>query len=236
MGQILGKLKTPNNKIFNETDVVNPDYIAVSGTTLDTTLYDDITSIENWDKYGELACTDYFQIRDNIIDIMTDLRWSGLTSNEKYIAIKYYAREKDVDINTSDTDKVMFLMGEGYSYDDAVAYVKKSYVIHREKLIESCMSRANSHKLIEVVSTYLDLNDASDLINVTYKLFELYKTQAIFGISGGDGQEGIFDFVLSYPGTSFEFSGLEQQNYTLKTGTWDDFKTDIMSIIKYGIY
>jgi len=47
----------------------------------------DITTIENWNKYGAFICTDYLQVRDRIIDIFD---WSTATDVEKDLIISYF--------------------------------------------------------------------------------------------------------------------------------------------------
>ena len=69
-----------------------------------------------------------------------------------------------------------------------------------------------------------------------HKLFDLFKSQAIRGTDDGNAGEGLFNFLESTVGTSYENAGLEEQGYTLKTGTYSEFITELMDVLRHGIY
>jgi hypothetical protein len=176
------------------------------------------------------------QMRERVRDIVDTVSWSGLTSTEKDIVIDLYLKETNKDENTSNNEKVAHLMGKGYSLPQSQGALYKAYSKHHIKEIASCAKRGNSEQLYIVISKYLSLADAGDLIKITHKLFDLYKTQGIRGINDGNAGEGLFDFLESSVGTSYETSGLEQQGYTLNTGDYNSFITELMDVLRNGNY
>lgn len=235
MSYKIGKIKTVQNNMIEVGGSANPTFISTNGV-LDTNLYDDITSIENWFSYGDLLCTDILQIRDRVREILDVTGWSGLTNAEKDIVITLFLKETNKADNVSDTEKVMYLMGRGYSLAQAQSKLMQAYADYHIKEIIACTNRANSEKLYVVIAKYLSLADASDLIKITHKLFDLFKSQGIRGTLDGNVGEGLFNFLESTVGTSFETTGLTQQGYTLKTGTYSSFINELMDILRNGNY
>lgn len=232
----IGKLKEERTTMVGYGEVIDPSIIVVSGSTLDTTKYDDITSIESWDKYSTMITTDYLQTRERIRVMLDDIAWTGCTINEKYIVIKYYLKESLKTSSDSDSEKIQFLMGEGLSLDESKIFLIKAYSVYHIKEIDACNKRSNSESLYEVIAKYLNLTDAADLIKITHKLFDLYKSQAIRGLNDGTAGEGLFDFLESTVGSSYETSGLEQQGYTLNTGDFTSFISELMDVLRNGNY
>lgn len=231
----IGKLKTERTILINDGEIVDSPIISVNGS-LDLTKYDDITSMVSWDEYSDNLCTDRLQTRDRIKEILNSQGWSGSTDNDKEIVIKYYLKETNKEDSVSNTEKVMFLMGKGYTLEQAQGRLIQAYSTFHIIEINACHSRANSAKLFEVIAKYLDLSDASDLIKITHKLFDLYKTQAIRGVNDGNAGEGLFDFLESTIGTSYETTGLTQQGYTLNTGDNTTFINELMDVLRKGNY
>lgn len=222
----------------------NPDLVEIGkfntnliiSSNLDLNLYDDISSIENWVLYEPELGKDTLYIRERIRDLLNIKGWNNCNNNEKDIIIKYYLKESVKSENDANTEKVMHLMGKGLTLLQAQGFLIQSFSDFHLKEINSCALRANSALLYTVIGKYLSIEDASDLIKVTYKLFYLYKTQAIRGTFYGTAGEGLLDFIASTPGTQYEFTGLEQQGYTLLAGTYLDFITDLLDILQHGNY
>lgn len=231
----IGKIKVERTTIATYGDQIDAPVIATT-QSIDTNLYDDITSIESWYQYGDILCTDILQTRDRIKGIVNSGTWSGLTNNEKEIVIELYIKKDDVDEDTYNTNKVMYLMSQGYSLSEAQGRLIKAYGSYHTKEVRACNIRANCEKLYEVIAKYLTLSDAGDLIKITHKLFDLYKTQAIRGTEDGNAGEGLFNFLESTVGSSYENAGLEQQGYVLKTGTYSEFITELMDVLRHGNY
>ena len=236
MGYKIGKIKTERTTIATIDEQVDAPIISTTGT-LDTTIYDDITSIENWVQYGKNICTDYLQVRDRLLVELNNISWSGLTNNEKDIVIEYYLRETSKDEVTMNTDKVTYLMTEkGYSQLQAQGTLIQSYSAYHLNEINSCAKRGNSEQLYIVIAKHLTIIDAADLIKITHTLFDLYKSQAIRGTDDGSAGEGLFNFLESTVGSSYETTGLEQQGYTLNTGDYTSFVSELMNVLRNGNY
>lgn len=222
----------------------NPDMIIIGNKNtnlsisdnLDLNIYDDITSIENWVIFESDLNKDTLYIRERIRNILDTISWSGCTNTEKDIVIKYYLKETNKTQSESDTEKIVYLMGLGYTQQQAIGFLIQSYSVYHLLEIDSCNKRGNSTKLYDIIGKYISISDAADLIKITHKLFDLYKTQAIRGTTYGTAGEGLLDFITSTPNTSYEFSGLEQQGYVLNTGDYNSFISELMDILKNGNY
>jgi hypothetical protein len=193
----------------------------------------DITSIENWNKYGDFICSDYLQVRDRIIEIF---QWSTATDIEKDLIIEYFGYEPALDLATNDTNKVAYLMGKGMTQIEAQGFLIQSYAAFHTKEKESCQTRANSEKLSEVMLTYLTIPDARDFIETTKSLVDLYTDQAVFGTNQGTAGVGIIDYIDSTVGTVYENVGLSGKNYTLNVGTMEDLKNGLKDVLLTGNY
>jgi hypothetical protein len=235
MAWTIGKIKVERTRLASQDEQVDAPIIVTDGV-LDTSKYDDITSIENWYLHSDAICCDYLQMRERVRTILDATGWSGLTSTEKDIIIELYMQETTKDDATANGEKVAQLMGKGYSLQEAQGILLKSYASHHLKEVDSCLKRANSEGLYTVIAKYLILDDAGDLIKITHKLFDLYKTQAIKGINDGNAGEGLFDFLESTSGTTYETAGLEQQGYTLNVGDYTSFITELMDVLRNGNY
>lgn len=231
----IGEIKLQRTTLALPGEIVNPPLISTT-QSLDLNIYNDITSIESWYQYGNTLCSDILQTRDRIKEIVNSGTWSALNSNEKDIVIEMYITQDGVDENTYNTNKVVHLMSKGYSLQEAQAALIQAYGIYHTKEVIACTKRANCEKLYMVIAKYLTLADAGDLIKITHKLFDLYKTQAIRGTEDGNAGEGLFNFLESTPGSSYENAGLEQQGYVLKTGTYSEFITELMDVLRHGNY
>lgn len=198
--------------------------------------YSDFSSIGNWYNYGSSLCTDILQLRDKIKELVESITWSSLSDAEKDIVIEFYIREDGVDESTYNTNKITYLMGKGYTLDEAKGKLIQSYANYHTKEVKACGERASCERLYQVIAKYLVLSDAGDLIKITHKLFDLYKTQAIRGTEDGNAGEGLFNFLESTVGSSYENAGLEQQGYTLNTGTYSEFITELMDVLRHGNY
>jgi hypothetical protein len=230
----IGKIKTQRSSLIQGDEIV--DSPIISSIELDLEKYDDITSIENWFKYGGSLTTDYLQLRERVRAILNSVTWNGTTPSEKSVIIELYLKETSKTENQANMEKVMYLMGLGFSLDDAQTEIIKSYANYHLLEIDSCYKRANSERIFKIIAKYLNLADAADLIKTTHKLFDLYKTQGVRGTKDGESGEGLFDFLESTVGTSFETTGLRQQGYALKSGDYNIFINELMDVLRHGNY
>lgn len=236
MSHRLGKIKQIRNTIVLEGESVDPEFII--GETIDTNLYDDITSIENWDIYGLKVCTDFLQVRSRIVDeINIKGGWTGLTNTEKDVCITYCALATGVSINDDNMNKVIYLTTtKGLSQPQAMGYLLQAFAQYNSKEIECCSKRITSSRLFETIGMFLSTSDGADFVKITQNLAYLYQRHAIMGVNEGVSGEGLFDFIQSTPGTQYEFAGLAQQGYTINNGTITDLINGIMDVLKNGNY
>lgn len=101
----IGELINKPNKVFNSGEVT--DSPIVVSETIDTNLYTDITSIENWDKIGIDYIEDMNTLRDGIFTIVSNKGWSNLTVLEKEISSKWFCVDKvnRDEVNTDNEQK-----------------------------------------------------------------------------------------------------------------------------------
>jgi hypothetical protein len=212
--------------IKRSLSIEQDDYVVSTGE-------EDITSVKNWHIYGNVVCTDYLQIRSNII---TSFDWNSADSEDKDIIIDYHGRDDSVDENTNDTNKVIHLMSKGMSQQDASLYLLKIFSKHHIKEKESCYKRANSEKVTEIMVSFLSIHDSRDFIETTKTLLDLYVDRAVIGTNYGSAGLGIIDYIDSTSGTVYEFAGLSSKGYTLKNGTINDFINSLKDVLINGNY
>lgn len=188
--------------------------------------YTDISSIENWHKFGNMVANDYLVIKDQIKYLMKDIGWSGLTFNEKVLCIQYYA--------LPDFEQpIMFLMMEmGLSQFEATGYVIKYWHIHHRKLLEVCRERWYYVKL--TVASYLNFADGEELMDLANPLIFNFIECGRFGKEYGDQRDGLLDFIISKHG--FENQGLQEQGYVLNFGTYEDLIGEMVNVLLHGMY
>ena len=231
----IGEIKVQRTTLAGVGEQIDSPIISTT-QSLDLNIYNDITSIGSWYQYGDTLCSDFLQVRRRIRNIVNSVTWSGLTDSEKDIVISLYLKEDSVTESTYNGYKVAYLMGKGYTLTQASGILIQSYANYHVREVNACLKRANSEMLYVVIAKYLTLTDAGDLIKITHKLFDLFKSQAIRGVNEGSAGEGLFDFLESTVGTSYENSGLEEQGYTLNTGTYTEFITELMDVLREGNY
>lgn len=188
--------------------------------------YSDISSIENWHKFGVMVANDYLVIKDQIKYLMMDIGWVNLTNIEKDLCIRYYALPDF-------QQPVMFLMMDmGMSQEDSTAYIIKYWHRHHGKLLEVCRERWFHVKL--VVASYLNFADAEELMDLANNLIFNFIECGRFGKEYGDQRDGLLDFITSKH--SFIGQGLEEQGYILNFGNWNQFIGEMVNVLLHGIY
>ena len=199
--------------------------IIISGDTIPNG-YIDISSIVNWDAYGESYANDYLVVRFEIREVCDSKGWSALTNIEKDLAIKHY-------VSYDPTDAVIYLMTtKGMSQQQAQGFVLMSWHKYHAKLLESCAQRFYYMKF--VVPQHLSLDDCEKLFDDAHDLIYEFTELGRFGIDMGDKKDGILDYLMSTNG--FVGNGMEESGLVLTQGTWDSFKTALHDILIDGIY
>lgn len=199
---------------------------------------DKTNDIISWRDYGLDVCTDYLQVRDCIRLILNTSVWTTLTVEEKYATIDFYTREDGITIEDDNSRKILFLISEGYTQEEAKDYMQTAWAEFHKEEIKACYKRAYNKTIFKVFSKYLNLEEAADLTRVIQDLYYMYTTQGIKGTKDGHAGEGLYDFIESTPGTSYETAGLEQQGYTMQTGDPDttNFVAELMDVLRGGNY
>jgi len=194
----------------------------VSGNTSFSayTIVDDIVElvdgpIEMLEDYQEMrCCLRTFNYRKG---------WTGLTNEEKMVVIDWNAHP-DVGNGAQDYEKVIYLMTvKGMSQAEASEYLMDAWHKNWVKFLEDCPSRWNM--VVKSVATYLDLDDVSDLSDTVESLKGQYLIDGRLGLYYGDSQNGIMDYIMAT--NMYDNDGLEHNLYTLKKGTWDEFKNEL---------
>jgi hypothetical protein len=83
----------------------------------------------------------------------------------------------------------------------------------------------------------MSLADAFSFVSGTDALADRYVRFGIEGEYSGETIEGLFDFLTSREGTSYENNGLAEKGVTLYNGvTMPDFISSLMQVLEDGYY
>jgi hypothetical protein len=225
--QISGQTVGIDTHSWNTDDLNgNPAFkIIISGTTIPNG-YVDISSITNWDTYGESIANDYMCVRFTIRSLCRSKGWSNMTNSEKDLAIKHY-------ISDDPTNAVIYLMTtKGMTQQQAQSFVLMSWHKYHAKLINAAKQRMYYLKF--VVPQYLSLDDCEKLFDDAQSLIYEFTELGRFGIEIGDKKSGLLDYIMST--NDFIGAGLEESGLTLLQGTWDSFRSALRGILVDGIY
>jgi len=199
--------------IINSNDSIPNDYV-------------DISSIENWDKFGINVANDYSVIKFAIKNISNYLGWSGLTNTEKDLSIQYYSYPD------SSTAIIYLMTVKGMIQQDAIDFLTLSWHKHHLKTISAYIERWKYAKF--TVLKHITSLEGEDLFTTVKPLIDLFIDVGVIGIDFNDNQNGIYDYIYSIHG--FVDNGLEENNYTLLQGIWSYFKQDLYDVLISGNY
>jgi len=225
--QISGQTVGVDIQSWNTDDLNGnlPFKIIISGMTMPNG-YIDISSIINWDAYGEGVANDYMYVRFTIRNLCRTKGWSNMTNTEKDVAIKHY-------ISDDPTNAVIYLMTtKGMTQEQAQGFVLMSWHKYHAKLIEAAKQRMYYLKF--VVPQYLSLVDSEKLFDNAQSLIYEFTELGRFGIEMGDKKSGLLDYIMST--NAYIGAGLEESGLTLLQGTWDNFRSALYSILVDSIY
>jgi len=224
--QINGQSVGVDISTWNTADLngKQPFKIIKTGDTVSSG-YVDISSIVNWDAFGENAANDYMVVRFEIRDLCRAKGWTGLTNTEKDLAIKHY-------ISDNPTNAVVYLMSKGYTQQQAQGFVLMSWHKYHARLLEACQQRIYYLKF--VVPQYLSLTDAEVLFDNARDLIYEFTELGRFGLAIGDKKSGVLDYLMST--NDYAGKGMEESGITLTQGTWDIFRSALSAILVDGIY
>lgn len=203
-----------------------PPFMVIDSTSGIPSGYTNITSIKNWHSFGKPLLNDYMVCKTEISGLVQSAGWSGLTAEEKDLAIQYHAYAVTDDV-------ISYLVTtKGYSNEYAQAYILELWHRHRGNVILSTKQRWYYVKA--VVPAYLSYLDSEDLLNSVETLAFAYNDMGRLGINYGDKKDGVMDYIEStgiYAG-----KGLRETNYTLLAGTWDVLIAALKAVLVNGVY
>lgn len=170
--------------------------------------YEDVSSIINWDSYGE-RLKDFNYIRDRIKFFVDTIGFQNLSYDEKYIAAKYFL------VNKTDRDSVISETDQKYYWDDLITKSQNSRFNRWE----------NAKRYISYV---LPPINSSDLAKSTSELCNDYINYNII-TKTKDGVSGLFDYLKGEG--DFVTNGYPSKSY------WSQQDQDkLMDILENGNY
>lgn len=194
----------------------NPAYIFAENLS---SSYADITTIENLSEHGHHTGRDYKFIRSEINTLYDSSTWSELSDDEKSVCSIYFI--------CSPTEAA-----DVHDVPTRVAYGELFHI----NSVESRMKRIS--RAMSEARTRIQQSDVQELIDdlESSNLLDTYITFGREGTIEGD-PEGLFDWVESRAGTSFDGIGMSSKSYTVEGySDMSDFTVYIMDIIKTGNY
>lgn len=227
--------KIPSGKTYAdlvaEDPNVNFDYVIDEATSLAD--HDDVTTIENWDKYWSETIEEYGIARQAIHTLAHSIGWEELTHAEKMVAIKYRAYP-----NADSTAAIVvgYLMGLGYTQGQAAGLLIQNGAQDQVKLIQSCTFKGTHQNLYMILGMYLSISDQGALNGLVETLLTKYMGKGLRGTKDGqDGLEGLYDFIEGTEGTVYETVNISTQGYVMQNGDPDtnNLIADLMDWLKY---
>jgi len=176
--------------------------------------------------YVENMCSDFLQFSAFVTEQLNIKTWTGCSNNEKMFLIDCYIKETGTTADNDLSAKQTYLIDEqGMTAQDALEYLGARFSEFNDKQKDSCRQRIESKDLCISISKYLSVIDVrllTEKVKDEYSYFHNY------------GYRDLIHFIESSNGR--ESDGLEQQGYTLKTGSINDLKNELLGILKLGIY
>lgn len=179
----------------------------------------EITTFNNVKIFKELFIIDYKKWRAWLQQYQLSTGFDNLPSNEKLIIAQNFA------CNNTDIFSQLPLLSDREKYGN---------VFH---IFSVNCRRQRMNKCVSVIYNRLQISDANEIIN-DVKANSLYDNYIDFGREGtleGD-PEGIFDYIESRVGTSYEDTGLASKSFTPIEGSLSDIVVKTIDILKNGNY
>lgn len=207
-----------------------------------SSLYEDISSIENWHNIGAPLVGKFYGFKDwkcirneiknivydtfEVVGNITDGDWynweNQFTQNEREIISVYL-------LNKIPLSKLIGLYGNNPTKFNELAkeFDENSTLARRARLQAGRI----------FVFNHLTISDAMKVVNEV-NLFNLYVgyLQGIESLAT-DGYEGIMDYAANTVGTTYETNGIWKNFTTTKTGiTKQQFSDSLVGILSNGLY
>ena len=180
--------------------------------------YQDVTSIENWDQFNHVIRKDYKFLRQQIKILVQNTGWTNLTQLEKQIAVKYFVVSKQRR-DQRYTMKEQIILGLVWHKESVKArQIRFDYAAME---IWNRLTRTEARTIVNQIE--------ADALSNKYIQF------GTEGIQKGD-PEGLFDYIESSVGTSYENAGLLQTRYTPVGMTLVELSVRLIDILEHGNY
>lgn len=211
---------------YNTNDLDgNKPYILIEDDGIIPFNYEDDNNVIMLDRKSDMFI-DYKNYHDNLKNLNTVLGWPSFTNDERDILVENYA-------HINPTNAVIHLMTtKGWSQNQSMGYILERWQVHNRKFVETCSYRFSYVK--KCVLTFLNMVDATDLLEKVKPLIDNYVNEGLLGINYGDMTDGLMDYVEST--NDFVGLGLAENTYVLNFGTYQNFIDELKKIIVYGDY
>lgn len=203
----------------------------VYSDTLPDTDYTEQTTIQNIYNVTSVYVKDNILKQDLLRQALSATTWSSLTNSEKDIVI-------EMSIGDLDTEKVTYLLSNGYTQAQAVSILRNNWGLNLNKNRRACEKRLKSLKISDVLGIYLTIQDAEDLQTTIRDLEDDY-LMGMRGVAHHGETYGLVDYFNSTTGTTGETQGLRQtKSYVMQNGdaNMDNFVNDVLDVLIYGNY
>lgn len=235
----IGKIKISRTTILQPGEWAPSEIVA--SENLDISLYNDISSIENWFEYGPYVSKDYKFIRRRIQELAPSENdqngWDSLNSTQKYILAR---------LKATTLQRVRQVLG-----NEMDNYMTRFDLDSQNCRIER-FSRAKTILLnnVERIDAFLILQTLEN-----DKLIDKYVYQGIEGTKDSDPIEGLFNFIESTPMSyyngqtqdpfgnnlgKYENSGILTRTLNFQPDSQitnnQDLVTSIMNCLREGVY
>lgn len=236
----LGRLKNIDNVLASEGQSTNAKYIAIDESLLNLTLYDDITSAQNWEMFYTSLGKDYKWMRSRLQDIglVGDVEWLALPQVERKIIAKHKATIPFLRVRNELTNSELNQFMADFD--------QQSY---QTRLKRFSIAKAILLNNVDDISGFMILS-----VMGTDKLEENYVKHGIEGTLDSDPFEALFNFIeatplVAYGGQTvdyfgqplgkYENTGVKAMNLNFREGTIytkNSLVTAIMECLREGNY
>ena len=200
-----------------------------------TSEYQDISSMENWDKYGESLIGSVEGFRD----------WKSLRNEIKTQALTISGGNINTGWNNFSAAEQVLLckyltnMASPTNFASAVEDASERSAIANNFDIKSTEARQTRYQAARLY-TFGCLYPVNGLEVVDDIPVLLIKYFGGIEYKEADGKDGLIDYADSTVGTSFEGAGLRAKGFTTLYGEtilpYQTFCTNLVNILKYGTY
>jgi hypothetical protein len=176
--------------------------------------------------YGRLLCSDFLQFSTFVTEQLNIKTWESCNNHEKKFLIDCNIKESSISSINDIINKQDYLQSEeGMTEQMSINYINARFSDFADNQRESCRRRIESKDLCACLAKYLTSSDVRLLtaqVKDEYSYFHNY------------GYKDLLYFIESSNGR--ESDGLEQQGYTLNSGTISDLRNELLLILKDGVY